>query len=197
MKKILILVILAVGVWYLTGQLKHAVAPAGPGGVAVSPAGYADPIGKGMTPWRVDQGVDYNGPGPLYAMGSGTILTLYDSGWPGGTFIKLHLDSGRYKGRYVYYAEQVDPKVSLGQHVHSGQLIAECRPVKYCLEIGWGHASGDNTMAYSLGQSQAGIAAGDPGHYQTACGVQFSALLVSLGAPAGIMQSPPTQGSSC
>ena len=159
-------------------------------------AGYVNPLGPGLTPYRIDQGVDYNGPGDLYAIGSGNIVNLYDSGWPGGTYIKLHLDAGRYKGRYVYYAEDVKPLVGLG-HVHAGQLIARCPAVKYCLEIGWAETSGHNTMAYILGQSQAGLRAGDPGAYPTACGVQFSQFIQSLGGTPGLMLSRPVQGSSC
>lgn len=162
---------------------------------AASASGYVNPTDC-RSPWRIDQGVDYNGPCNLYAMGSGTIVNLYDSGWPGGGYIKLLLDSGAYKGRYVYYAEQIVPVVGLG-HVKTGQLIARCDPVKACMEVGWAETSGDNTMAYQLGQSAPGLAHGDPGFYPTACGVNFSNLIKSLGGTPGLMENSPVQGSSC
>ena len=152
-----------------------------------------------MTPWRVDQGVDYNGTGSrnLYALGAGVITdATTSSGWPGGGFLKLHLTSGPYKGRWVYYAEQLSPVVWSG-HVKAGQLIAKCRAVPYCVEMGWGNSFNDNTRADFLGQSQAGLAAGDPGAYPTACGVSFNNILKSLGAPSGLFQSGPVQGSGC
>ena len=34
---------------------------------------------------RIDQGVDYSGSGPVYALGKGTVLNLHNSGWPDGT----------------------------------------------------------------------------------------------------------------
>jgi len=189
----LIIVIFALFLAGKTGALPKGL----PGGSG--PAGYVNPIGAGMTPWRVDQGVDYNGTGSreLYALGSGTItLATTGSGWPGGGFVKLRLDSGKYKGRYVYYAEQITPVV-WGGHVRAGQLIARCHAVPYCLEIGWASASTDNTMSSANGQSAAGEAAGDPGAYPTGCGMAMDRLLKSLGAPGGLIQSGPVQGGSC
>jgi hypothetical protein len=162
--------------------------------LGVSAKGYANPIGKNLIPWRIDQGVDYSGPGNLYAVDSGTIVNLYDSGWPGGTFLELRLDSGRYKGRYVYYAETVIPQVRLG-HVSKGQLIARLPACTHCLEIGW--AYGHESLARALGQASAGDAEGDAGRYPTACGMQFSGLIKSLGGKPGLVLSGPVQGSSC
>jgi hypothetical protein len=159
-----------------------------------SAKGYANPIGKSLIPWRIDQGVDYSGPGSLYAVGSGTIVNLYDSGWPGGTFLELHLDGGRYKGRYVYYAEAVIPLVGLG-HVSKGQLIARLPACTHCLEIGWAH--GHESLARALGQASAGDAEGDAGRYPTACGMRFSGLIKSLGGKPGLVLSGPVQGNSC
>ena len=158
-------------------------------------AGYVNPIGKELTPYRIDQGVDYNGPGDLYAVGSGEIVTI-SSGWP-GTFIALRLDSGTYKGRYVYYAENITPAVRRGK-VSAGQLIATVPSCTHCVEIGWAAPPGDGpTLARVLGQATAGSAAGDAGMYPTACGVQFSRLIQELGGTGGLMTSHPVQGSSC
>ena len=50
---------------------------------------YGNPLRSiaGLSPERIDQGVDYHGYGPIYALGNGVILSVYNSGWPGGTFI--------------------------------------------------------------------------------------------------------------
>lgn len=157
--------------------------------------GYVNPIGQGLTPYRIDQGVDYNGPGSLYAIGGGEIVTI-GSGWP-GTFIALRLSSGRYKGRYVYYAEDISPAVGRGK-VSAGQLIATVPSCTHCVEVGWAAPPGNGpTLARVLGQASAGSAAGDAGMYPTACGVQFSRLIQALGGIPGLMLSSKVQGGSC
>ena len=55
---------------------------------------YKNPIGPGLTPGRVDMGVDYGGAGPVYALGNGKITSVYNPGWPGGGFIGLQLSDG-------------------------------------------------------------------------------------------------------
>ena len=162
-------------------------------------AGYVNPLGPGLTPYRIDQGVDYNGPGDLYAVGSGTIIKTHSNGWPGGAFILLHLDSGRYKGRYVYYAESISPDVSPGDNVRAGQRVGHATGCSSCgIELGWAADDPlDHTLAYVRGQAGAGLAAGDAGGYPTACGMQFSRFIQSLGGTPGLMLSRPVQGSSC
>jgi murein DD-endopeptidase MepM/ murein hydrolase activator NlpD len=140
---------------------------------------YANPIGKGLSPERVDMGVDYGGAGPLYALGNGTITNLYNSGWPGGTFLTIHLDSGQY----VYYAEDVSPLVQVGQKVSAGQHIANATGGNSGIEIGWAAPPGTgNTMAQVNGQQ---ASHGDPGAVATAFGELMSKLIASLGGPAG------------
>ena len=58
--------------------------------------GYANPLRavQILTPERIDQGVDYAGFGPLYAIGDGVVLNTVGSGWPGGTFIAYQLTDG-------------------------------------------------------------------------------------------------------
>ena len=49
-----------------------------------------------LVPERIDQGVDYGGAGPIYAMGPGTIDVFKnrnDTGWPGGTFVSYKLSA--------------------------------------------------------------------------------------------------------
>lgn len=152
---------------------------------------YKNPIGPGLTPGRVDMGVDYGGAGPVYALGNGKITSVYNSSWPGGGFIGLQLSDG--SGRYVYYAEDISPAVQVGQTVTAGQLIGHATGGG--IEVGWAAPPGTGqTMAAATGQDKAGLAQGDPGYYPTAYGVNFSNLIRSLGSPAGIV-SGPVQGT--
>jgi LysM repeat protein len=152
---------------------------------------YKNPIGPGLTPGRVDMGVDYGGAGPVYALGNGKITSVYNSGWPGGGFIGLQLSDG--SGRYVYYAEDISPAVQAGQTVTAGQLIGHATGGG--IEVGWAAPPGTGqTMAAASGQDKAGLAQGDPGYYPTAYGVNFSNLIRSLSGPAGIA-SGPVQGT--
>jgi Tfp pilus assembly protein FimV len=150
---------------------------------------YRNPIGRGLTPGRVDMGVDYDGTGPVYALGNGKITSIYNSGWPGGAFIGLQLS----RGHYVYYAENVSPAVQVGQTVKAGQLLGHATGGG--IEVGWAASPGTGeTMAAATGQDQAGLAQGDPGYYPTGYGVSFSNLVKSLGGPAGTI-SGPVQGT--
>jgi hypothetical protein len=154
---------------------------------------WTDPIGKGLQPARIDMGVDYTGSGPLYAMGAGTITNVYNSGWPGGKYIGLHLDSGQY----MYYAENINPSVHVGEKVQKGQLIGNAVGTYPFIEVGWSAPPGTGqTMAAKTGQSAKGEAAGDPGKYSTGYGVNMSNIIKSLGGPAGIMTPGGVQGSS-
>ena len=152
---------------------------------------YKNPIGPGLTPERVDMGVDYGGAGPVHALGNGKITSVYNPGWPGGGFIGLQLSDG--SGRYVYYAEDISPAVRVGETVTAGQLIGHATGGG--IEVGWAAPPGTGqTMAAAAGQHKAGLARGDPGYYPTAYGVNFSNLVRSLGGPAGIV-SGPVQGT--
>lgn len=140
---------------------------------------FANPIGKGLSPERVDMGVDYGGAGPLYALGSGTIANTKNAGWPGGNFLTIHLDSGQY----IYYAEDIQSLVSVGQRVTAGQHIANATGGPSGIEIGWAEPPGTgNTMAMAANQQSK---SGDPGEHATAFGVLMSNLISSLGGPAG------------
>ena len=104
----------------------------------VSATSFSNPIGQGLIARRIDMGVDFGGAGPLYALGSGTIVSVYNSGWPGGVFIVIQLDSGQY----VYYAEDVAPAVVVGQRVASGELIGHATGAGDGIEIGWADGAG-------------------------------------------------------
>lgn len=149
---------------------------------------FVNPIGKGLRGERVDMGVDYGGHGSLYAMGSGTITSIRNSGWPGGAFIGLHLDSGQY----MYYAEDIIPHVSVGQRVQAGELIGTATGGSSGIEVGWAAPPGTGeTMAAAQGQAAKGS---DPGAHPTAYGVSMSNLIHSLGGPKGQISGPITGG---
>lgn len=154
-----------------------------------SPGSYTNPLRAitALTPERVDQGVDYSGYGPIYAVGDGVVLSTVNSGWPGGTFIAYRLSDGPASGLVVYAAEDIDPLVSVGQAVTAGTVLGTMYEGPDGIETGWADPSGDGTsMANDAGQFS--------GSNSTAFGANFSQLLASLGAPPGILQNDPPTG---
>jgi hypothetical protein len=113
------------------------------GGTGATPGTFnskVSPVGPGLTQGRTDQGVDFSGKGSLFAVGSGTILSTHNAGWPGGgTFIALKLDHPPdAQHSVVYYAESINPAVSAGQHVNAGQIVGTATGGSTGIEIGWG-----------------------------------------------------------
>lgn len=153
---------------------------------------FANPIGPGLTPERVDMGVDFGGSGPLYALGDGTITQVYSSGsgWPGGGWIGLKL----LDGRIMYYAEDIIPAVHSGQTVKAGQVIGHATGGSSGIELGWASGQGTGTEAAATGQNKLGLSHGDPGAYSTAFGVDMANLIHSVGGPMGRLVNP-IQGS--
>ena len=154
-----------------------------------SPGSYANPLRgvSALNPERVDQGVDYNGFGPIFAIGDGFVLSTVNSGWPGGTFIAYRLSDGPADGLTVYAAEDIDPVVSVGQRVTAGTVLGTMYEGPDGIETGWADSSGDGvSMANDAGQFS--------GANSTAFGANFSQLLASLGAPPGVMQNDPPTG---
>jgi hypothetical protein len=138
---------------------------------------YVNPIGQGLTLGRTDMGVDYSGKGPLYALGSGTITNVYNSGWPPygpkAAFIELHLDQGPYAGKYVYYAENIIPTVHVGEQVKAGQLVGTAVGTYPYIEVGWGAGKGGETLAAATtGYTEGQV---------TAAGQSFKNFITSLG----------------
>ncbi len=155
-----------------------------------TPGSYADPLRgiSALTPERIDQGVDYSGYGPIYAVGDGVVLSTVNGGWPGGTFITYRLSDGPASGLVVYAAEDIDPLVTVGQSVSSTTVLGTMYEGPDGIETGWADPSGDGvTMASDAGQFS--------GANSTAFGADFSELLASLGAPPGIPQNEPPTGS--
>lgn len=155
-----------------------------------SPGMYANPLRdiRGLTAGRIDQGVDYSGFGPLYAIGDGVVLTTTVPGWPGGTMIAYQLTDGPANGLVVYAAEDIIPLVQIGDTVTAGTMLGVMFPGPDGIETGWGDiATIGNTMARTYRQFD--------GANTTAFGDNFSQLLQSLGAPGGVPQNAPPTGT--
>ena len=149
----------------------------------------------GLRPGRIDQGVDYGGAGPIYALGPGIIRSVYIEGWPDGVFIVYELAGGPDAGRAVYVAENVVPRVTVGQVISPTTVLATLRPQAPNLETGWADL-------LALGASRAVVdhqvlGTGDAGSVSTGCGQSFDALLRGLGAPGGILQPSSAASSTC
>jgi murein DD-endopeptidase MepM/ murein hydrolase activator NlpD len=155
-----------------------------------SPGSYANPL-RGVTALsseRIDQGVDYSGFGPIYAVGDGVVLSTVNGGWPGGTFIAYRLTDGPANGLVVYAAEDIEPTVQVGATVTSNTVLGQVYAGPTGIETGWANPSGDgDTMARTYQQFS--------GSNSTAFGYNFSQLLQSLGAPGGVLQNSPATGA--
>ena len=150
-------------------------------------SGYLNPLRAltSLLPQEIDQGVDYCGSGPIYALGNGVVENLYDPVWPSGVFISYRLTSGAAKGRYVFVAENVTPSVAVGQHVTATTVVGVLHDAKTCLETGW--ADPPSSPEQAAGHVEYN------GKNTTAYGLNFSALLQALGARPGLPQpfGPP------
>ncbi len=156
--------------------------------------GYQNPLRavSGLSPERIDQGVDYGGGGPIFAIGDGVVLNTTNSGWPGGAFISYQLSDGPAAGDIVYVAENVIPAVQIGQTVSWNTVLGTLINAYPNLETGWADPPGDGeSLARASGQWTAAAAAYS---FPTAYGSNFSDLLAALGAPPGISYGP-VQGS--
>ena len=145
---------------------------------------YRNPLRdvSGLIPERVDMGVDFGGSGPVYALGDAVITnaTSSSAGWPGGGWITYQLTDGPAAGLEVFLAEDVQPEVSVGQHVTSSTVIARMFNAGDGIETGWAQPGGISA------ESQLPVAGGISGNgpFPTEVGLNFEALLQTLGAPA-------------
>lgn len=152
------------------------------------PSGYVNPL-RGVAalyPERIDQGVDYAGYGPIYALGDGTVLSTVNGGWPGGTYITYRLSDGPAAGLVVYAAEDIEPLVQAGESVTPNTVLGTVYEGPDGIETGWADNGTGDTMARDASQFY--------GWNSTAFGANFSELLVSLGAPGGVPQNDPFTG---
>ncbi|MDQ6784124.1 MAG: M23 family metallopeptidase, partial [Actinomycetota bacterium] len=153
------------------------------------PGSYDNPLRGivGLTPLRIDQGVDYAGSGPLYAIGDGVVVSTTNSGWPGGAFIAIRLTDGPAAGDVVFEAENITPLVSIGQQVTANTVLGTLHNAYPNSELGWGSS---RAIGSALAPYYGGYIQGD----STALGVNFNQLLVKLGAPSGVIQ-PTVDGT--
>jgi hypothetical protein len=161
-------------------------------GIIFETGGYVNPLRaiKKLIPERVDQGVDYGGSGPIYAIGDGVVLNTTNAGWPGGAFITYKLLDGRAKGDIVYVAENVKPMVRIGQEVTPATVLGILEPAYPNLETGWAAPPGNGE---SLARAEGQWSAYDDAHnIPTAYGMNFSQLLAALGELPGTAKAKPT-----
>jgi murein DD-endopeptidase MepM/ murein hydrolase activator NlpD len=154
--------------------------------VAVSRPGrpyYVNPLRSvsGLVPERIDEGVDFGGTGPVYALGDAIVTNAGENaGWPGGGWITYQLTDGPDQGLMVYLAEDVTPTVQTGQHVTPSTVIANMFNGGDGIETGWAQPTG--VSAESELPEAGGIGGGGP--FPTRVGLNFDQLLVLLGVPA-------------
>jgi len=157
-------------------------------------SGYLNPVRSvsDLVPERIDMGVDFNGSGPVYAVGDAVVTnaTADNFGWPGGGWITYQLTGGPDAGLMVYVAEDITPAVQVGQHVSSSTVIGTMFSGGDGIETGWAQPTG--LSAESQLAEAGGI--GGFGPFPTRVGVSFDELLVSLGAPAAPDLTGPAYG---
>ena len=187
------------------GQVQAPALAPPPGGGDCGPSsdgGYRNPFASStsVVPERVDMGVDYDGAGPIDALGYGTVTYSAPDGAGWGPFscsgghggaVVYRLGDGPDAGRYVYVTEGIIPLVTAGERVQAGQAIASFTG---CIETGWGTGVGADPMAAALGQA---CSSGDAGCVSTACGWSMSQLIQAAGGPPGIVQGGRIVGSGC
>jgi hypothetical protein len=166
------------GAWGSPAQIVSA-AIASPTG-----AGYRNPLRgvSGLVPERIDDGVDFTGLGPVYAVGDAVVTgaTGTNFGWPGGGWITYRLTGGPAAGLVVYVAEDITPAVAVGQRLSPSTVIGSMFDGGDGIETGWAQPTG--LSAESELPQAGGI--GGTGPFPTRIGVSFDQLLQSLGVPA-------------
>jgi hypothetical protein len=151
-------------------------------GLAVTPH-YLNPFRdvSGLVLERIDQGVDFSGSGPVYALGDGIVTNAqsYNGGWGGG-WITYQLTDGPAQGLMVYVAEDVTPTVQVGQTVTAFTAVGTMYDGSEGIETGWAQPGGVTA------ESQLAVAGGigGLGPFPTAVGTNFDELLQSVGVPA-------------
>ena len=152
--------------------------------IAVSRPGrpyYVNPLRSvsGLVPERIDEGVDFGGSGPVYALGDAIVTNAGENaGWPGGGWITYRLTDGPDAGLMVYLAEDVTPTVQTGQHVTPSTVIANMFNGGDGIETGWAQPTG--VSAESELPEAGGIGGGGP--FPTRVGLNFDQLLQSAGS---------------
>jgi hypothetical protein len=173
--------------------VSFSTAPAVNTVIPIKPAdAYQNPFrAVRLTPLRIDEGVDYGGNGPVYAVGDGVVESTTGA-WPGGAFITYLLLNGPAAGKLVYLAENVTPSVSIGQTVTPNTVIGTMHNAYPYIETGWAADPYGDTMAASSGNW---TSTDDSESMPTAYGVNFNQMLVWLGAIPGLQLHPTVVGT--
>jgi hypothetical protein len=162
-------------------------------GVAIAPI-YLDPLRNvsDLSPERIDQGVDFAGSGPVYALGDAIVTnaTGDSAGWPGGGWITYQLTDGPDKGLTVYVAEDITPAVQVGEQVSASTVVGDMFEGYDGIEIGWAQPGGVSAESQL---PQAGAIGGE-GPFPTEVGLNFDELLQVLGAPGAPNRTQPAYG---
>jgi hypothetical protein len=137
---------------------------------------------------RIDQGVDYGGSGPIYALGPGTIdlyMNRTDTGWPGNTFVSYKITAGPAMGKVIYLAENLDlnPALKAGSFVYGGTVLGTLVNASPDSESGWGVAGAGYTAEHACYVEGCDTPLGD----------NFNELLTCLHATPGL----PGSGGCC
>ena len=176
------------GGWASKPQVVSAAVASGPGD------SYRNPLRlvSGLVAERIDDGVDFAGTGPVYAMGDGVVTGATGSnfGWPGGGWITYRLTSGPARGLVVFVAEDITPAVVTGQRVSPATVIGTMYNGPDGIETGWAQQS--SLSAESELPEAGGI--GGLGPFPTRVGVDFDELLHTLGAPPAPNLTDPPSG---
>ena len=155
---------------------------------------YRNPLRgvSGLVRERIDDGVDFAGTGPVYALGDGVVTGASGTnyGWPGGGWITYRLTSGPGAGLMVYVAEDIIPAVQKGQHVSAATVLGTMFDGGDGIETGWAQS----TSLSAESQLPAAGAIGGLGPFPTRVGLNFEELLQSLGVPAAPNRTQPPHG---
>ncbi len=155
---------------------------------------YRNPLRavKGLVRERIDEGVDFAGAGPVYALGDAVVTSAAadNYGWPGGGWITYRLTDGPGVGLMVYVAEDIVPAVTVGQRVSPATVIGTMFNGGDGIETGWAQPTG---LSAESQLPQAG-AIGGLGPYPTRVGLDFEELLQSVGVPAAPNRNQPPNG---
>jgi hypothetical protein len=147
---------------------------------------------SGLVPERIDDGVDFSGLGPVYALGDAVVTgaTGTNFGWPGGGWITYRLTDGPAAGLVVYVAEDITPAVVAGQRVSPSTVLGTMFEGGDGIETGWAQLTG---LSAESELAEAGGIGGN-GPFPTRIGVNFEQLLQSLGVPAAPNRTQPASG---
>ena len=160
--------------------------------------GYRNPLRgvNGLVPERIDEGVDFAGTGPVYALGDAIVTSAAGTnyGWPGGGWITYRLTSGPGVGLVVYVAEDITPAVVAGQRVSSSTVLGTMFDGGDGIETGWAQPTGLSAESQlpQAGAIPAGSVRSRPGW-----GANFDELLQSAGGACRAQPRPnPLMGFS-